>query len=254
MALFGFPQQGLAADEPGAEPETAEGDGASEKKSGPGFGVYLDADAAGLFAFTSTHEWDADCPAVSTGTDNWEPSCSTSAPMGLLLQGRLGLRFGHLGIEGFGLTGIDWSTAKFDEAIPGLPSSASKMAIGRVGGGLGAGLRLMTSPGLLRVSAGAGGGVMFRHVYTSISSLDGASEGYQSPFLSFDVTVTLLSFLNVGLMGLVEFPGDVAVSPDFSEIDDGMLGAQVESEIGDVTVFSGPQFFIGPKVGFHFGG
>lgn len=238
----------------GGSPPPPNSSSESSSASGPGVGIYLDAEGAALFALSSTHEWKDACPTVDAGTQSWQPECTTSAPIGALLQGRLGLRWGYLGIEGFALTAIDWSQAEFNEGIPGLPSAASTMAVGRVGGGLGAGLRLMTAPGVFRASAGAGGGIMFRHVYTSISSLDGASEGYQSPFLSFDMTITLLGFLNLGVMGLVEFPGDVTVSPDFSSIDEGGLGQAVESELGRVTVFSGPQFFIGPKLGIHFGG
>lgn len=257
-ALLLVPLRALAAEESPQLVEGEEADAAdaadARSDNGPGFGLYLDAEGAALFALSSTHEWSESCPAVNLGSESWQPECSTSAPLGALLQGRLGMRFGYLGVEGFGLAAIDWSAARFDDAIPGLPSSASTMAIGRVGGGLGAGLRLMSAPGLFRASAGAGGGIMFRHVYTSISSLDGASDGYHAPFVSFDVTLTLLGFVNLGVMGLVEFPSDVAVSPDFSGIDDAFVGAQVESEIGQVTVFSGPQFFIGPKLGIHFGG
>lgn len=224
----------------------------NEGDDGVDFGIYVDANGAAMFAFASTHDWKADCPAATVGSETWAPQCSTSAPIGLLADGRLGFRFGYVGIELMGVFAGDWSRASFDEAIPGL-SADSTMDVGRVGGGFGGGLRFMTSPGLARISAGAAGGVLFRHVYSTISSLEGQSVGYQAPYVMGDVTATFLGFLNVGLVAMVEFAPDVTLQPDFSSIA-GPAAGPIEEAIGPVTVFQGPQFFLGPRFGLHFGG
>lgn len=223
-------------------------------------GLYVDLNLGALFGLQSTHEWREVCPEV---TDlDWAPSCRTTPPFGLALEGRLGFRIGALGIEGFGLAAGDWSSAQLegDEPTIPLPDFATDMNVGRVGGGLGGGLRLMNS-GLFRVSVGVGGGVMFRHVYTNVSSLDGSSQGYVAPLVRADLSFTLLKFLNIGVLGWIEFSPEVIVTPNLEAaggIADVMLPqAQVdalEGALGDVTVFEGNQVFIGPYAGFHFGG
>jgi hypothetical protein len=96
---------------------------------------------------------------------------------------------------------------------------------------------------------------MLRHVFTSISSLDGSSTGYLVPMMRADVTFTFLKFLNVGVMGWVEFSKDVTVEPDLSALglSDAEMGPILDA-LGEVTVFEGPQFFLGPFLGFTFGG
>ncbi len=161
--------QSTAPDAPPPEPPTtappaSQAEEEKEGDDGPGLGLYVDVDGAAMFAFSSSHEWKDDCPAASIGTESWAPECSTSAPIGVLADAKLGFRFGYLGVELMGVFAGDWSRASFDQPIPGLDAD-STMDVGRVGGGVGAGLRLMTAPGMFRISGGAGGGVLFRHVY-----------------------------------------------------------------------------------------
>ncbi len=237
---------------PATAPPASQAEEPKEGDDGPGFGLYVDADGAAMFSFASTHEWKDGCPAASIGTEAWAPACSTSAPIGLMADAKLGFRFGYVGVELMGVFAGDWSRAAFDQPVPGLDID-STMDVGRVGGGVGGGLRLMTAPGLFRISGGAGGGVLFRHVYSTISSLDGKSTGYAAPFVMGDVTITLLRFLNVGVVAMVEFSKDITLEPDFSKVA-GPAAGPLEDAVGPVTVFQGPQFFIGPRVGLHFGG
>jgi hypothetical protein len=222
-------------------------------------GLYIDVNVAGTLGIRSTHQWKESCPEVTELS--WSPDCKTKPPMGVALEGRIGVRIGVVGIEGFGLAAGDWSGGKLqgqEPAVP-LPSFATEMAVGRIGGGVGGGLRL-TSTGLFRIALGAGGGVMFRHVYSNVSSLDGSSQGYVAPIVRADLSLTLLKFLNIGVLGWVEFSPEVIVTLNLAAaggIGDVMLPpAQVdalEGALGDVTVFDGPQFFVGPFAGFHFG-
>lgn len=232
---------------------------APDDKDESGGGLYIDLNLAGTHGLRSTHEWNESCPNVSELS--WSPDCKTSAPLGVALEGRVGVRIGVVGIEGFGLAAGDWSGGKLEGQEPSvpLPDFATEMAVGRIGGGVGGGLRLTTT-GLFRIAVGAGGGVMFRHVYSNVSSLDGSSQGYVAPLVRADLSFTLLKFLNLGVLGWVEFSPEVVVTPNLEAaggIADMMLpAAQVEAletALGDVTVFDGPQFFVGPFVGLHFG-
>lgn len=227
---------------------------AAGEDDGPGFGIYFDLDAAMTFSPGEANDWAANCPSVDSGVPGvaWNPQCTGSSPLGVLSDARLGLRFDYIGVEAFGLFAGDWSKMDFSESIPGLEGSA-RVDIGRVGGGLGGGVRLMSSPGLFRISAGAGGGVIFRHVYSTVSSLEGANTGYQAPIFLADVNITLLHFLNIGVITMLEFSKDVAVNPDFGAIG-GQVGEAFDDAIGPITVFQGTQFFIGPRVGLHIGG
>jgi hypothetical protein len=232
----------------------------------------LDGNLAGTYGLRSTHEWNHTCPEVVVEADpssNWNPTCSATTPLGIAMEGRIGVRIGIVGIEGFGLGAVDFSSGELGGEKPEveLPGFASSMQIGRVGGGFGGGVRFMSN-GFLRVSTGLGGGVIFRHVFSNVSSLDGSSTGYTAPLLKADLSLTLAKFLNLGLLGWVEFSPEVKVTPNlaaagaFSGVDPNdpnippetraMLEA-FENALGDVTVFDGPQFFLGPYLGLHFG-
>jgi hypothetical protein len=52
-------------------------------------------------------------------------------------------------------------------------------------------------------------------------------------------------------MGWVEFSDSVSVTPDMSDL--GAAGDALAQAVGQVTVFEGPQFFVGPYVGLRFG-
>ncbi len=212
------------------------------------------------FGLQSTHEWKKSCPTVASL--NWDPECTTQKPIGGLLNVNLGFRFGIVGVEAFGLIAGDYSSGKLDGQPPlvPLPNYATNMQIGRIGGAIGGGVRVMNT-GAVRLSGGAGAGVVFRHVYTNVSSLDGSSEGYQSPIIKLDVTLTLAKFLNLGVMGWVEFSKTIQITPQLdaaANLVGGSGGFELELDLiaegfGEVTVFKGPQYFIGPYVGFHFG-
>jgi hypothetical protein len=224
-------------------------------------GVYFDLNFGPAFGVQSTHEWKGSCPQIDAV--GWSPNCKISAPLGGLLAANLGFQFGFLGIEAFGFFASDYSSAKLEGAAPSvpLPSYATQMQIGRIGGALGGGVRAMTND-WLRVSIGLGGGVIFRDVFTNVSSLDGSAEGYVAPLVKSDMTLSFGKFFNLGVMGWVEFSPTVQVTPQLDTaaqlagIDpslDGTLSA-IEDGIGAVTVFRGPQFIIAPFIGFHFGG
>ena len=205
----------------------------------------------------STHQWLTECPSTQAEgvIPAWNPSCSARAPLGLLGGARVGYNFAPFGVEAFGLGAGDWSQANFDEPFPLAEQAGTSMLIARVGGGFGAGVRLMTEPGLFRVHGGVGGGAMFRHVFTSFSSLDGSSTKYQAPFLMADLNLTFLKFLNVGVMLMVEFSPDVTVPTNFGAVVPiPELVEPVEDALGSTTVFKGPQVFLGPTVGLLFGG
>ncbi len=233
-------------------------------------GLYFDLNFAAVFGLGSTHEWKTDCPSVTypaeltatTGSESWNPTCRTTKPVGGMLWSNLGFRFGIFGIEGFGFFSGDFSSGKLEGEEPAvaLPSYARDMQVGRLGGALGGGIRVMNNHGI-RVSAGVGGGVVFRHVYSNVSSLDGSSEGYQSPVVRADLTLSLGKFFNLGVMGWVEFSKTIAVTPKLGSASS-LIGSDpaidsaltaIEEGYGQVTVFRGAQYFIAPYLGFHFG-
>lgn len=225
-----------------------------DSKPGPGLGVYADLLAKWMIGTSNTHQWNESCPSFEQGgSGSWNPGCDTKAPMGVGLEGRLGLRLGYLGLEGIGILAGDWSRARVDEAPPGDSFALSQtMHVGRVGGGLGGGVRFLTAPAILRFTAGAGGGVMFRHVYSNVSSLDGTSSGYRAPFLRLDANLVLLHFLSVGFEAMFEFAPTVRLEPNVGDVVDG--AEQIDEAFGSIRVFKGPQVFIGPVLGMHFGG
>ena len=247
--------------------EAADSEPADEEKEdeGSGGGLYFDLGGGPMFGLNSSHEWNNTCPEVAFPggvLPTWTPSCSTKAPIGVVAEARIGVRIGVLGIEGFGLGAGDWSSAKLGEPEPpvDLPGFATDMNIGRVGGGFGGGLRLITPPKWIRISAAGGGGIMFRHVYTNVSSLDGSSTGYTAPIVRADISLTFFKTFTLGVMGWMEFSKTVSITPDLSSAGDlaGVplppeLVAAFEDALGDVTVFEGDQYFIGPYFGMHFG-
>jgi hypothetical protein len=71
-----------------------------------------------------------------------------------------------------------------------------------------------------------------------------------------DITATFFKFLNVGVIGWAEFSKDVVIQPDLTGVP-GIPQAALDelgAALGDVTVFQGTQFFIGPFLGITFGG
>ncbi len=237
------------------------------KRDVSGLGLTMTAGPA--FSFESTHQWNdgTDCPEASytysvpgeeePRTATWTAGCSANPPIGFLLDVRLSYMFNFFGIEAFALGAGDWSSANVED-LPeqfSLPSYLTQMHIGRIGGGLGGGVRLKTPPGFARLSAGIGGGIMFRHVYTNISSLDGSSDGYTAPIVRADVGVVLLNFLTVGLMGWVEYTNSVGVDPDLDSLNSipPQVATEIENALGNVTVFQGNQTFLGIFAGLSMG-
>ena len=220
-------------------------------------GLYFDIFGIGLFGLESTHDWNQSCPEVTdpkTGED-MGLSCDTRIPIG----GALGVRLGYLlrgtvGFEGFAIGAGDWSRASLDGLdVPGVPASLEAMHIGRVGGVLGAGLRLSTPTAGMKLRAGLGPGVAFRRVYTNVSSLDGLSTNYTAPMLLGDVSLIIGDSLTIGFVYWAEFSKTVRIEPDLSSIPGAEEAAAAYTQIEGVTVFQGTQWFIGPMIGFHHG-
>lgn len=217
-------------------------------------GLYADLLGLGMFGLESTHEWKDECPFEPTS----DLSCNVRSPVGIGAGARLGYGFGVVGLEGFAIGSADWSRASIDGLdevgidVSAVPSYLRDMQIGRVGGGFGGGIRLMTPDVGVRLSAGLGGGVALRHVYSNVSSLEESAAGYAAPMLLGDVTLTIGGALSLGAFAWVEFVDSVVIRPDFSGLGP---GAQlVTSQIGDeVVVFEGPQVFLGPLLSLHFG-
>jgi hypothetical protein len=228
-------------------------------------GFYLSGSAGFLWGVRSTHAWTTDCPEIAPASPlvaqalnftSWAPPCSTRPPLGLMMEGRFGLRFKYIGLEGFLLGSADWSSAGLggDPPIP-IPKYAQQMEIGRVGGGPGIGIRFMTKPKPVQFTIGAGGGIFARFVYSNVSSLDGSSVSYLAPMARGDLSFVFAKHFIVGVMGWAEFSESVTVRPDL-----GMLGLPAAPDGGDlltgldkVTVFQGTQFFLAPYLGIQFG-
>lgn len=218
-------------------------------------GMYADLLGLGMFGTESTHEWKNECPFSDP---TFDLSCDVRSPLGIGAGARLGYGFGLIGLEGFAIGTADWSRASInglDELgvdVSAVPSYLRDMQIGRVGGGFGGGLRLMTPDVGLRLSAGVGGGIALRHIYSNVSSLEESAAGYAAPMLLGDVTLTIGGFLSLGAFAWVEFVDSVAIRPDFSGL--GPAAQIITSQIGEeVVVFEGPQVFVGPLLSLHFG-
>jgi hypothetical protein len=233
-------------------------------------GFYLNGSAGFLWGIQSTHGWNSGCPvlepsdaaqaeAAAQGVvlPSWSPSCSTTPPLGAMLEGRIGLRFRYIGLEGFLLGGGDWTSASLTGDLPSeIPDYAKSMQIGRVGGGPGIGLRLMTKPKGVQLTGGVGGGFLARFVYTNVSSLDGSSVSYIAPMVRADLSLVFAKHFVIGVMGWAEFSGDVEVRPDISVLglNNGPAGIDLDIQaLNRVLVFSGTQYFLSPYIGFQFG-
>ncbi|NLE85221.1 MAG: hypothetical protein GX607_02365 [Myxococcales bacterium] len=215
-------------------------------------GISLVLTAGPAFGTAPSHEWATTCPTLSTAEHEWQPGCSASRPMGFTVDVRLEVLWGVLGFDLFALGAGDWTEADVSGQPPvPLPDYASQMHIGRLGAGLGGGLRFKTKPKAVRFSAGAGGGAMLRHVYTNVSSVDGDAVRYAAPIVRADVGAVAGTF-TLGIMGWVELVDRVTVTPDLSSV--GQEAAAFAGALGDVALFDGPEFFVGPFIGLHLGG
>lgn len=216
---------------------------AEEKKEAE---LYLSLTGGPMFGFGSTHQWASVCP--SAPAIGFAPGCTTTSPVGFIADLRLGMNFNGLALELFGLGAGDWTSATLESN----GAASARMDVGRVGGGGGGGIRFLGKKSFTRFQIGGGGGVLVRHVYTTMSSLDGSSVDYVAPMVRADLGFILAGFLSVGVLGYVEFTGEVNVAPNFDALGPG--ADQLEAAIGPTTVFEGPQYFLGPVVGFQFGG
>jgi hypothetical protein len=228
-------------------------------------GFYLSGGAGFLWGVASTHAWAKDCPEILPASpeigqllqfSSWQPSCSTTAPLGVMVEGRFGLRFKYIGLEGFLLGSGDWSSGTLGGEPPiEIPSYAQQMQIGRVGGGPGIGIRVMTPAKPVQFTVGVGGGLLARFVYTNVSSLDGSSESYLAPMARADLSFVFAKHFVLGVMGWAEFSDGVSVHPDLSMIGltAGPGGMDLLKGLEKVTVFQGTQFFLSPYLGIQFG-
>lgn len=216
---------------------------AEEKKEAQ---LYLSLTGGPMFGFGSTHQWATVCP--SAPAVGFAPGCTTTSPVGFIADLRLGVNFDGFALELFGLGAGDWTSATLESES----AASARMDVGRVGGGGGGGIRFLGKEAFTRFQVGGGGGVLVRHVYTSVSSLDGSSVDYVAPMVRADLGIILAGFLSVGVLGYVEFTGNVNVAPHFDALGPG--ADAIEGAVGPTTVFEGPQYFLGPVVGFQFGG
>jgi len=235
-------------------------------------GFYVNGHAGFLWGIQSTHGWNNGCPVLEVSDEakaeaaaqgvtlpftSWAPPCSATPPLGAMMEGRIGLRFRYIGLEGFLLGSADWTSATLEGMPPiAIPDYARSMQIGRVGGGPGIGIRLMTKPAGVQLSGGVGGGFLARFVYTNVSSLDGSSVSYIAPMVRADLGLVFAKHFVLGVMGWVEFSGDVSVRPDVSMLglNEGPSGIDLDIQgLERVTVFSGNQYFLSPYFGFQFG-
>src|SRR5690606_757594 len=128
------------------------------------------------------------------------------------------------------------------------PKFGDGTQIGRAGAGAGASIRGFYDPGNVGVTGAVGVGVIGRGIFTNLNLADGSFEKYFASMIRFDLALSLLKFIQVGVYGWVEFAPDVTIRPDLS-------GLGIPSEIGtvleDITLFRGTQVFIGPYIGFR---
>lgn len=210
---------------------------------------YFGGRIAGAFVPKSSHEWKEQCPDFSATAIAATPKCSTQAPIGGAIDGHLGIRGKYFGSEGFILGSADYSVAKVDvDTGFAIPDFAEGMHIGRAGVGAGVSFRGFYDTNVVGFNAAIGGGFLWRSVFSSLSSLSGQSEQYVAPIVRFDAGLSLFKFLTAGVLGWVEFSKDVVLHPDLSTFGGNAETAEI---FGDVTVFQGPQFFLGPYVGIR---
>ena len=210
---------------------------------------YFGGRIAGAFVPQSSHEWKEQCPDFSATAIAATPKCSTQAPIGGAIDGHLGIRGKYFGSEGFILGSADYSVAKVDvDTGYAIPDFAEGMHIGRAKVGTGVSFRGFYDTNVIGFNAALGGGFLWRSVFSSLSSLSGQSEQYVAPIVRFDAGLSLFKFLTAGVLGWVEFSKDVVLHPDLSTFGENSETAEI---FGDVTVFLGPQFFLGPYVGIR---
>lgn len=210
---------------------------------------YFGGRIAAVFGLHSTHQWKDKCPDLSGAGLTEKPTCSAHAPIGGAIDGHLGIRGKYFGSEGFILGSADYSMAKVNvQSSYAIPDFAEGMHIGRAGAGAGVSFRGFYDTKVVGFNAAVGGGFLWRSVFSSLSSLSGQSEQYVAPIFRFDAGLSLFKFLTAGLLGWVEFSKDVVLHPDLSTLGAGNAAADV---FGDVTVFRGSQFFLGPYIGIR---
>jgi hypothetical protein len=227
-------------------------------------GFYISGQGGFLWGVQSTHEWASRCPVITPaspeigqalGFTDWSPPCSTTPPLGAMIEGRFGLRFKYIGLEGFLLGSGDWSSAILEGTPPiALPEYAQKMYVGRLGGGPGIGIRFMTKPKGVQFTGAVGGGLVARFVYSNVSSLDGTNVSYLAPIARVDFNFVFARHFIVGVMGWAEFSDRVTVRPDLSSL--GLTapnGADLLNGLDRVVVFQGTQYFLSPYIGLQFG-
>lgn len=229
---------------------------AGPKRDPSGFGMAM----VGALTFSpqSGHAWaEGGCPVANLetpqGTVTYAPGCSASPSAGVSAEGRFGYMWPFIGIELYGQIATDYVNARLDGVPPisGVPEYATQMHIGRIGIGGGAHVRFKTVPGPVRLSIGAGGGFLVRGLFSNVSSLDGSFEDYVAPVLRADLGVVLANVFTIGLMGWLEFPPTVAITPDLSVLGD--IGVPLENALDQTVVVRGTQGVIGIFGGFAFG-
>lgn len=202
----------------------------------------------------SGHQWsDGQCPPpITINGQTFAPGCGATPPAGVSAEGRFGYMWGLFGAELYGQLATDYLNASLTQVpnIPNVPSYATQMHIGRLGIGGGAHARFKSPPGPFRLSAGAGGGFLYRTIFSNVSSLDGSFEDYVAPVLRADVGIVIVSALTLGIMGWIEFAETVTVSPDFSSVPG---GEELEQILGSTVAYRGTQGFFGVFGGFAFG-
>jgi hypothetical protein len=209
---------------------------------------------AAAFSLAASHEWSQACPVIDFGVDTWVPSCEGVVPVGGALEGVIGYRHGPIAVEGYAMGAVDYSRAKLvgEDSLPvSIPDYATSHYVGRAGGGIGIGPRVFVPLGPVSFTGAVGAGFMARAVFTNVSSLDGSSQVYFVPATRFEASLRFLGVFHAGVLGWVEFLDKVEVTPDLSSLG---VGASFLDQLGQVTVFEGPQFFIGPYAGMMFGG
>lgn len=226
------------------------------KRDPSGFGMAM----VGALTFSpqSGHAWaEGGCPVANLetpqGTVTYAPGCAASPSAGVSAEGRFGYMWPFIGIELYGQIATDYVNARLEGVPPisGVPEYATQMHIGRIGIGGGAHVRFKTVPGPVRLSIGAGGGFLVRGLFSNVSSLDGSFEDYVAPVLRADLGVVLANVFTIGLMGWLEFPPTVAITPDLSVLGD--IGVPLENALDQTVVVRGTQGVIGVFGGFAFG-
>ncbi len=206
---------------------------------------------AGVFAFgtSTTHQWAATCPSASFAGQTVAAQCAVQSPIGGALEGQLGIRGKYIGAEGFLFGAADYSYARlsFGDVVE-LPKFGDGTQIGRAGAGAGASIRGFYDPGNVGVTGAVGVGVIGRGIFTNLNLADGSFENYFASMIRFDLALSLLKFIQVGVYGWVEFAPDVTIRPDLSGLG---IPPEIGTVLEDITLFRGTQVFIGPYIGFR---